>query len=250
MKTLSRNRWMALRNWPELQQDEIHIWKADLDAIAAQRPGLERTLDPDEIRRAGQYSSAADRDRYILSCAVRRNILARYLRTKPGELEFTYGPNGKPELANGKLRFNISHSYGLAVCAVSRSLDVGVDVERIRAGVEEEISGWFFSLRAIRYLEALPQPLRRRTFFQGWTRMEAYGKALGLGLTVNFENVEALLGTPDAWFRGAGSTPAESVPCRLQDFHPRKGYAGALAARGGECKLKYWTWQPRYALAA
>jgi phosphopantetheinyl transferase len=124
-----------------------------------------------------------------------------------------------------------------------------VGIERIRAGVEEEISGWFFSLRAIRYLEALPQQLRRRTFFQAWTRMEAYGKALGLGVTVNFENIEALLSTPDAWFRGAGNTPAESVPCRLQDFQPRKGYTAALAARGGECKLKYWNWQVRHALA-
>lgn len=249
MKTIPRNRWMALHRWPELRPDEIHVWKADLDSIAAWRPGLERSLAPQERRRAREYSSALDRRRYILSCAIRRNILARYLKTRPGALDFIYGPHGKPELASGKLRFNISHSYGLAVCAVSRTRDVGVDIERIRVGVEEEIAGWFFSLRALRYLEALPQPLRRRTFFQGWTRMGAYGKALGLGLAENVENFETLLGIAGEWSRGAANIPVENAFCRLQDFHPRKGYAAALAARGSECKLKYWNWQPCHALA-
>jgi len=153
----------------------------------------------------GNYACDADRDRCILTRSLRRSILCRYLRTKPGELKFAYGKHGKPELSNGVLRFNTSHSSGLMVCAVSRSCDVGIDVERIRAGVEESVAGWFFSLRALRYLENLPEPLRTQRFFHGWTRMEAYGKALGAGLAKTLKTWRrcSMLQRPGSYARGA-----------------------------------------------
>jgi len=235
--------WRAAQQPPELGLDEVHIWKVDLHRLPALAPVLERTLAPEESRRACQFLHAPARQRYLLSCAVRRDILAAYLDTKPSRLEFRYGAHGKPELADRAIHFNVTHSHRIAVCAVSRSLPVGVDVERVQAGVEEEISGWFFSSRAIRFLESLPPVQRQRTFFQGWTRMEAYAKALGAGLTIDFENLEALLTAGGSQFHGAGNPAMESESCWLHDFQPRKGYVAALAVRGGECKVKYWRWQ-------
>jgi 4'-phosphopantetheinyl transferase len=243
MKTLTSTLWTTPAQPPELRPGEVHIWKADLHRILALGPALERTLAPEESRRAQQFSHGTARHGYMLSCAVRRDILAGYLNAKPSELEFRYGAHGKPELADRAIHFNVTHSHRLAVCAVSKSLQVGVDVERMQAGVEEEISGWFFSSRAIRFLESLPPVRRQRTFFQGWTRMEAYAKALGVGLTIDFENLEALLTASGPEFHGAGKPAADSEMCWLHDFQPRKGYVAALAVRGGECKVKYWKWQ-------
>src|SRR5689334_24773529 len=62
-----------------------------------------------------------------------REIVAAYLEASPDAIRIVTGEHGKPELADGTLRFNLSHSGDLALVAVARERDVGVDVERIDA---------------------------------------------------------------------------------------------------------------------
>lgn len=63
------------------------------------------------------------------------------------------------------LRFNVSHSHGLALCAVARSREIGVDVERVREGVAgERIAEQFFSRREVAALRAPPPHMQT----QGW----------------------------------------------------------------------------------
>ena len=241
MRTIATNPWITPHQPPELLDEEVHVWRMDLDRVLAQGPAFEYSLGPEEYRRAKQFSNDLARRHYLLSCAVQRDILAGYLDADPSELTLHHGAQGEPEFANG-LRFKMTRSHRVAVCAVSRSHTVGVDVQRIRVGIAEEISGWFFSSQAIRFLEALPRRQRQLTFFQAWSRMEAYARALGASLTTNFENLEALLTLSVPEFRGA-DTDGASEMCRLHDFRPRTGYVGTLAVRGGDCKVKYWKWQ-------
>ena len=248
MRLAARSRWRSFSHWPELGENETHVWKVDLNRVRSHTRDFEPILPLSERREASKHAVPLERDLHILTCALRRSILARYLRAKPSELKFTYNQYGKPQLRSGELRFNVSHSFGLLVCAVSRCFDVGVDVQRIRMGVEENIAGWFLPLRTLRLLETLPQPLRTQTFFQGWARMEAYGKALGLGLAENVYNLETLLETANTWFHGASS--GKDGSCRLQDFQPRKGYAAAVATRGGDGKLTYCNWPARCAITS
>lgn len=86
---------------PEAFEDEVHIWRVDLDPVTSW-PAL-------------------------------REILGRYLGRPPSELRFERGRHGKPRLATpeDELEFNLSHSSSLALVAVARR-EVGVDVERIR----------------------------------------------------------------------------------------------------------------------
>ncbi len=247
MKPGLRRRWKTFSHWPDLRENEVHIWKADLNRIPAD---LEDSLPLSERREARQHARGLDRDRYILACALRRIILGRYLRAKPRDLKFTYTKHGKPQLSSGELRFNVSRSSGLMVCAVTRCFDVGVDVERIRAGVDDEVGGWFLSLRALRFLEKLPKPRRIQTFFRGLTRMEAYGKALGLGFTENICNLETLLETANTSLRDSSSSRIDHLSCRVQDFEPRKGYAAAVATRGAEGKIMYFNWPARSAMGS
>jgi phosphopantetheinyl transferase len=83
-------------------EDEVHVWRVDLDTVASQR--------------------------------ALREILGRYLGLPGEDLSFEAGEHGKPRLADreGELAFNLSHSGSLALVAVARG-EVGVDVERIRA---------------------------------------------------------------------------------------------------------------------
>jgi 4'-phosphopantetheinyl transferase len=205
------------------------LWRAELDLEGMKAlPALEQSLSADELEKARWFRSERDRNRYVLAHGALRSILARYLKTTPGEPVFRYGPKGKPELANGVVRFNMSHSHDLVVYAISCAGHVGVDVERVRPGVEKDLAACLPST-ARRGLEAFPPAARRRAFFREWTRMEAYSKARGEGLESGLETFDLFLRErPRHW-------------C-LHDFSPRRGYVGALATRRGKWSLRYWKW--------
>jgi 4'-phosphopantetheinyl transferase len=69
-----------------------------------------------------------------------RFLLSRYLGIPAAEIRFEYQPNGKPEPAEQqsprRLRFNVSHSAGLALIAASADHRLGIDIEKIRVDVD------------------------------------------------------------------------------------------------------------------
>ena len=235
--------WLAPPGSLELKNGDIHLWRVDLDRNLHTLPDLEQHLSSAERKAAGAFRLAADRSRYSLTRGALRTILGRYLNAPPEKLAFRNGPRGKPELAGAELRFNVSHSHGLALFAISSVHDVGVDVERVRSGIEEDVAGWFLSLRAMRLLEALPKAARERAFFQGWTRMEAYSKASGDEITIALENFECFLRRRRPVFLRTLGDPTDSAAWWLHDFFPRRGYVATVAARARKCRVRYWKWK-------
>jgi len=148
----------------------VHVWRAALDVPESQVRSLWDTLTADERQRAERYIFEKDRTHFVVARGLLRVLLGRYLRQDPPHLRFTYGPHGKPALATdtgrATLCFNVSHSHGLALYAVTRGREVGVDVERIRPEVaQEKIAERFFSPREVTVLRALPTPLQATAFF-------------------------------------------------------------------------------------
>jgi len=164
--------------------DEVHVWRIALDR--GDGDSLRARLSSDELARAARFHFERDRTRFLVARAALREILAHYLGASPAEIAFVYGDHGKPALAppHGDLRFNLSHSHGLALCAVTRGREVGVDVERIRELDDlEDLARSVFSARELAALHRLPEPGLLAGFFTGWTRKEAFIKALGEGLS-------------------------------------------------------------------
>lgn len=234
--------WNSPHGPLELKSGEIHLWQADLDRNMNALQALEQTLAPEEIAKAGQFRLEVDRNRYIVAHGVLRTILARYLDTMPGEPVFRYGPQGKPELATGQVRFNMSHSHDLVLCAVSHTCHVGVDIERVRPGVDEDVARCLSPVAA-RFLEGLPRSARRRAFYQSWTRMEAYAKGCGEGLKSDLENFDGFLNLSNPVLLPMRESAGGACRWWFHDFRPRRGYVGALAAGRGKCRFKYWKWQ-------
>jgi uncharacterized protein YbcV (DUF1398 family) len=114
---------------------------------------LEATLSTDERARANRFLFQPDRNHSIATRGILRELLGRYLNRAPEHLEFDHAPQGKPtlhtELPHASVRFNVSHSHGMALLAFTVGRQVGVDLELVRKFGGQEIAERFFSPREV-----------------------------------------------------------------------------------------------------
>jgi 4'-phosphopantetheinyl transferase len=207
---------------------EVHVWRVSLDGLGWAEERLRHFLAGEEMERASRFAAPPDRRRYITRRAALRVILAHYLDTSPAELGFRSDGHGKPRLESeagpASLRFNVSHSEGLALYSISRGRETGVDVERIRPHLASPwIAKRFFPPDEAARLRRLPEDSYAGAFFVCWTRMEARLKAWGRGLAA-------------ATGGGTGDYSALTV----HELAPGRGYAGALAVEGHDHRLVFW----------
>ncbi|MEP6670111.1 MAG: 4'-phosphopantetheinyl transferase superfamily protein [Chthoniobacter sp.] len=214
--------WPAGPVRPRLETGEIHLWRATLDE-PRRLAGAEAVLSREEILRTRRFTRPVDQERFIAAHGALRMVLGNYLLVDPQELEFRAGPHGKPVLVQTftDLRFNLSHSGDLALIAVARGREVGVDVERMEREIEyEPIVEQYFDPTEAWELRTAPPEERVARFFDLWTRKEACLKAEGVGLV----------------------SPSRSQSFRARNLCPASGYAGAVASDGEDWRLTCWHW--------
>ncbi len=237
--------WQPAAHPPALTADDVHVWRISLEIGDALLVRLRETLAEDERQRADRYHFEKDRRHFVAGRGALRAILARYLERRPQDVRFAYTNYGKPLLAgNTALRFNLTHSHGLALLAVTHGREVGIDIEHIRDNLEgEQLAERFFSPREVAALRALPPELRREAFFHCWTRKEAYIKANGKGLSLPLDQFDVTLhpGEPAALL-ATQHDPGEARRWSMQSLVPSAGYVGALAAEGHSWRLWCGHW--------
>jgi 4'-phosphopantetheinyl transferase len=173
-----------------LDPGEVHLWLADPGRF--QDPSLlerwEATLSAAERRRRARFVFPRHRHDFLVSHGLTRATLSRYDGVDPAAWAFSHNEYGRPEVANKDarwLRFNLSHTEGLCVVAVTRELDIGVDVEEMHGKTPSiEIAERFFAPIEVENLRALSPRHRPDRFFSYWTLKEAYIKARGAGLSL------------------------------------------------------------------
>ncbi len=234
----------------ELSPDLIHVWRVCLDRDAADLHPLECLLSPDELERAHRFHFERHRRRFTAAKSALRMILGKYLKSDPKMVVFNYGPEGKPSLAGETLgiRFNVAHSEELALIAVARERELGVDVEYLRssAWAEQNPEG-FFSPREVGVFRALPHHLAQAAFFACWTRKEAYIKARGGGLSIPLDSFDVSLDPEEpAALLQVRNDSQEAGRWGMVELQPASGYAGALVAEGEDWRFSFydWTGQP------
>lgn len=217
---------------------EIQLWCIPLHADAPTLTRLSALLTPDEQQRADRFQFPDHRRRFIVGRGALRLLLAAYTGQAATDLRFAYGPKGKPALAGQTLAFNLSHSGELALAAVTRTEPLGIDVERLRPLPDAaDIAQRFFAADEAATLAAVAPERREAVFFRGWTRKEAYIKAVGDGLSLPLKSFAVTLDPADpVCFRRIGTDPAAAAQWSLYHLEPEAGYIGALAVRG-------WGWQ-------
>jgi 4'-phosphopantetheinyl transferase len=159
---------------------DLLVIRLDLDA-----PTLEvarRLLSADERQRADRFRHPRDAARFVAGRGALRMIVGELLAFDPARLPLVYDTHGKPDLADSLLptglRFNLSHSEGLAICGVTWGRRIGVDVERARLPEDwAAIAERMFTETETRTLHRLSDAERPSAFFASWTRLEARSKA-------------------------------------------------------------------------
>jgi len=192
-----------------VNQTQTIVLRLDL-ATAAIRADAQ-VLSAAEQERAARFRFETDRRRFIAARARLRELLAVRLGSSPAAVRLVYGTDGKPELADHALQFNLSHSGDVAAFAFSRDSRIGIDIEEIRPVPEADaIAASMFSRGERVWYAALPPGEKLRGFFRCWTRREAFLKMLGKGL----------LG------------PRSRTACRIEKLPAMPGFIGAVAYGG------------------
>jgi 4'-phosphopantetheinyl transferase len=240
--------WFPAPERLSLGSGEVHVWRADLNQEPSRVRNFSDCLAPDERQRADRFHFRRDREHFIVGRGVLRSILGRYLDVSPGLIRFSYNRYGKPsidEAAGGEsLRFNVSHSGGVALYAVTREREVGLDIESVRADFSSlEIAGRFFSTPEVEMLRALPAERQTDAFFNCWTRKEAYIKALGEGLSRSLQSFAvSLIPGEAAALLSSDDGPSECARWSFVEIDPGEGYVAALAVEGAIAALRCWQW--------
>jgi|SRR5271170_1875167 len=204
----------------------VDVYCYSLEVDAARRSALEKFLTLDERNRAARFHFEEHRRYFIAARGMLRELLGRYLAVDATAIEFSYNPHGKPAVDG--LYFNLSHSDNMALFAISRTREVGVDIERINPSFAgEQIPEQYFSPAEVKILRSLPKERQTEAFFNCWTRKEAYVKARGLGLSLELHSFEVSLapGEPAAFLRGVEGWSIEAL-------EPAPGFAAAVVAAG------------------
>lgn len=214
--------------------DDVHVWRVELDQPAHVAAGLRETLDGDERRRAARFLGDQQRDRFVVAHGALRQLLGGYLGVRPAAVRFDRARHGKPFLAGGGPRFNLSHSGGRALIAVSAGRELGVDLERMRADRDlVGLAGRCFAPGERALLRALPAGERLHAFYRCWTRKEAYMKATGAGLALPLDSFEVAFApsAPPALLASARG-PDEPRRWRFAELDAGDGFAAAIAVEG------------------
>ncbi len=234
---------MTLPATGRLGKNDVHVWLASLAVEPADFTRLEGALSEEERQRAERLRRAEDRTRFVAARGIVKHLLAAYLGEPPASLRFAYGSMGQPRLAEQTaeldLRFNLSHSCDLLLVALSRERAVGVDLEPIRRlSHREAVERRVFSTHERETLAALPDAQRLEAFFNGWTRKEAFAKAVGDGMWATMGRIEVTL-DPVATPRLVRLDGSDEAAAAWTLFHlkPARGFIGALAAEGRNLEL-------------
>jgi len=226
-----------------LLPDELHVWRVSVDRVGVEREEWKALLAPRERARLARFHFPSDARRELVSRGALRWLLGSYLgRSLAGE-EFAIEGKGKPVLRVGssgeRLEFNSSHSGDWVLLGFARGRSLGVDIEGWRELDRESIVRDYFSPAEFTAWKNVPPSSQTRVFFEGWTRKEAYLKALGVGLAKPLASFEvALSGDGSSSLITDSEDELASERWQGCDLSVAAGYSAAVVVRRGITRVR------------
>ncbi|MGD9629022.1 MAG: 4'-phosphopantetheinyl transferase superfamily protein [Pyrinomonadaceae bacterium] len=235
--------WPQVSNLTPLAEGDIDIWSLDIASDPAIVNDLSRILTDDEMARAGKFVFPKDRDQFIICRGGLRIILGEYLGCAPEAIRFTYNRFGKPSLDTdeSRLRFNISHSRGIAVIAVCFDREIGVDIEFVDHGFDIfGVAAAAFSATDVAQMRSLSGNEQYDAFFAAWTRKEALLKAMGDGLSTDVEIQKTMSFVADASHPVRSTVNGKDTNWYLRSLELQSDLKAAVAVEGIVGTIRFW----------
>jgi len=119
----------------------------------------------------------------LIAWLMLKKLISDFNMDESTILEIKKNEFGKP--SHPDLYFNYSHSGNIVICAASKNLQLGIDVEKIRDIQPEDYINCFTEVERDKLLESIDN----RLFFDLWCKKESVAKADGKGMTIPFNEI-------------------------------------------------------------
>jgi 4'-phosphopantetheinyl transferase len=221
--------------------DDVEIHLLDLGGGAEREEAALPWLSSAELARFRKLVCIRARREFAICRAMLRALLVARLRCPPGDLDVVLDPFGKPRATRSgqpaDIHFNLSHTTGMGLIALSDRTEIGVDVEAIHRDVDiRAIANIVFTEAEMAWLGSPEEAGTRLRFFRMWTLKEAALKAIGAGFLLDPKRITL----PEAAVVAGETVEVESAlpigvtgpgRLRLVSLAPAPGVVASLAIR-------------------
>lgn len=180
-----------------------------------------------EKERADQLKLKQVFAQFVITRGRLRRSLAQQLSCTPQELIIESGEKGKPYLKNFDYQFNVSHTQGAAIIALSPTIQLGVDIENLNREVDiVGVAKQLFTEQEQNFIFNAND--KKQAFFYVWTRKEALSKAFGLGIYSDIKLVSVV---------EQDRIVMETQECFIHNLKLTEDYCVAMASKNPTEKL-------------
>lgn len=160
-------------------------------------------IQPEEKQRLAKFVFKNDFKSSLIGRLMMRKFVHEALGLSYKEVRFFRDAKGKPYLNNSKISFNVSHQGNFAVFAAEiGDVVIGVDVMKLEYSGGKRLSD-FFRLMTRHFSPSEWDTIRKAgndkkqigMFCRHWALKESYVKALGVGITVNLQDLSFKINT-------------------------------------------------------
>lgn len=224
-----------------IPENEIHIYRLSINIPSERIYNFEKLLSADELKRANRFRFEKDKNHFITGRGLLRIILSRYLDESPAGINFSYHEKGKPYLKDNSLKFNLAHSGGKAVYALTMNNELGIDLEIMKELPDAlDIASRFFSESEVSEFKNVSVENVKTAFFNCWTRKEAFIKAIGEGLSYPLADFSVTLKPGDEpkflWIK---NDPDEVNKWSLININAHDNFISSLAIKTSDTRIVY-----------
>ncbi len=220
----------------KVDKGECHVWWANRSDA---HPSLLSLINDSEKERYQSFRLQQDRDRALVSYALLRILLSKYLHKEPLAIPIDRTcpqcgkPHGKPYLTAPfyrHLEVSVSHSGERIVIAIGRA-PLGIDIEKIRMDLAvEEMIPAVISPKEVEDIYRAES--RHSAFYTYWTRKEAITKALGQGIVLPLTDIEVSGHREAPKFLSYKEDPDLPKRFCMRELDFGEGYHSSLAVMG------------------
>lgn len=169
---------------------ECKVWIINISDFYTDLEIIRSCVSDVDIKRYQQIKNDEKGVLFLLRKGIARIILSSVLGIKPSKIKYKVTNYGKPFISLGKndhFAFNISHSKEYLVVGLSKSCNIGVDIEKIRPNLDcSLLCRSTFSDEELIIFNNIDKANQLEFFYKTWVQKEAISKLVGLGISIGF----------------------------------------------------------------